>query len=197
MKSPIGLIRHTPANLKNKKIIHENDAYHNGLFSKLFVLKSFSNLKNYIMVPKWAIFISSLFYAALLGVLIAAVCILLFSRRPGVYLEDCQHRSCAPGLNLKCINDMCQCKNDQFYLKKCIDKKTHSEFCQNSTQSQCKDGLICIGGKCQCNETLYWNGGKCLMRKTIRETCNGDQCLYDSFLNCDNQTKICICDNTR
>ena len=193
--SSLSLIRYTP-DRPNSSLIFEHDSEKQGLASKIVVLKTLPDkLKNFFLVPKWAIVVTSFFYLMLTTILLAAVIILLCGRRPGVYLEDCKQRSCAPGLNLKCINNVCRCTDSQYFLNKCIDLKGNSDFCQSP--SQCQNGLNCTAGKCQCDDSSYWNGKKCLARKSYRETCSANQCLTDTFLFCDNKTQMCMCPSDR
>jgi hypothetical protein len=118
-------------------------------------------------------------------------------KRPGLYLKDCIHRSCASGLGLKCINSICQCpSSDFYYTNKCLPKKSHGAYCHDS-QEQCKEGLVCFNGKCSCNQTQIWIGNKCSNRGFFAENCDSIQCLDSLFLTCDATSKICICDSTR
>ena len=58
--SSLILIRYTP-NRPNSRIIFEHDSEHQGLASKIVVLKTVPDkLKNFFMVPKCAIVVTSL-----------------------------------------------------------------------------------------------------------------------------------------
>jgi hypothetical protein len=110
-------------------------------------------------------------FFALIAIFIGSLFLLKW-RRPGLYLEDCIQRSCASGFNLKCINSTCQCPSNDFYFtNKCLQKKSHGEFCHNSIE-QCKKGLICFNGRCSCNNTQFWNGNICSDKGSYAENCD-------------------------
>ena len=147
-----------------------------------------------ILVPKWILVISILGLLMLFCILIAAILIVNDAPNPGLYLEHCQKRSCASGTNLKCIDGICQCKENQYYTNKCNDKKDFSGLCQ--TTEQCLYNLTCIGGKCQCSATnKYWDKvkNKCYSKKTYQDTCTQGQCNDDVLLSCSNKTNNCEC----
>lgn len=178
---------------EKKEILIAKDSSNDDLTSKLFILKNKS--QRVFSIPKWAMVLLLLFLLTLLIILLAAIILNFTSKRPGLYLENCKSRSCETTLGLKCIDSFCQCENDKYYLKKCEPKKDYYENCQ--LHLQCKSNMICVAGKCQCEKLYYWNGDTCLRRYTHNETCEDGQCLLNTFLFCDNATKLCTCESTR
>lgn len=194
VENPMSIITHKPSG--NSKVIYEKDSFWGPLKSKLLILRRVENLKGNIRIPTWLAFIIGLFLLLLLAILIASIVIVTTSRKPGLHMEDCIKRSCNTALNLKCIENKCQCESNEYYITKCTEKVGYQKKCQLSLQ--CFDELECIGGNCTCNETTYWTGSKCVKRKLLKDACNGDQCLTSSFLYCDAKIKVCVCDlNTR
>ncbi len=122
-----------------------------------------------------------------------------FTKRPGLYTEDCSDRSCVSGFNMKCINSVCSCQSTQYYLKGCFDKKGYLGKCHGNT-SYCADNknFECLDGLCKCNITSYWSGTLCLPKKDYGVSCSSDvQCLTDKQLICDQKRKKCYCSNER
>jgi hypothetical protein len=133
---------------------------------------------------------------ALFSIFIGSLFLLKW-KRPGLYLEDCNRRSCASGFDLKCINSTCQCpSSDFYYTKKCFQKKSYGEYCHNS-QEQCKQGLKCFNGICSCNWTQFWTGNRCSNQGSYADNCDSVKCSNSSFLKCDTSSKLCVCGSTR
>lgn len=181
--------------IKRRRLVYEEFFYDEKVQYKIEIFKN--DMENGYGAQLWKIVLFLLFLAFLFVVFIASLFLVTW-RRPGLYLEDCIHRSCESGFNLKCINSTCRCpSNDFYYLKKCLPKKSHGKFCHNS-QEQCQQGLTCFNGKCSCNKLEHWTGVRCSNGKNYAENCNGDSnCLSSLFLICDPSSKMCICDSTR
>jgi hypothetical protein len=179
---------------KRRRIVFE-EYYNNEIVPfKIEIYKIDKKQHNHASFWKGVLLTLALF--ALIAIFISSLFLLRW-KRPGLYLEDCIHRSCASGFNLKCINSTCQCPSfDFYYTDKCIQKKPYGEYCHNS-QEQCKEGLICFNGKCSCNVTQFWNGKKCFSKGSHAENCDFNKCLDSLFLICDPTSRLCLCDSTR
>ena len=189
------MLRNKVAN--SHKLLYEQDVDNGNLFSKLRILKKIQINDGLVNVPKWLVTLSSLLLTTLFTVLLASLLILTFAKRPATFQENCERRSCAPNLNLKCINNTCKCPDNQYYVTKCEKKKTYNEVCQANYQCLDNTNLYCIGGKCTCNETSYWKEISCKPRFSFQQPCNGDVCLDSLFLYCDKNTGICMCQDNR
>lgn len=143
----------------------------------------------------WIGVLLCLLLITLIIVFIASLFLLKW-KRPGLYLEDCNQRSCVPGLGLKCINSICQCPSESYYSKQCLLRKSYHDFCHNA-HKQCESELICLNGKCTCNQTQFWTGLKCLNRASYSQSCETKSCLDSLFLICNSFSKVCVCDSTR
>ena len=131
-------------------------------------------------------------------ILYAALILIYKAPRRSLYDESCGVRACDKTLKLQCIDNKCQCKADQYYLKGCRDKRAHLQSCNNQT-SYCQNskGLTCTDGFCKCSDKEYWNNLKCVPKGTISSTCKNDtQCLTQHMLVCDNSLKRCGCNTT-
>lgn len=129
--------------------IYNEDNFNGIISSKMVVIKNTKSLKpGFIAVPKIHLVALGGVFTLLSIILIAACVILLNTRGPAGYHENCQGRSCFPNLGLKCKDNLCQCETNQYFNKKCFSKKSFGSFCANS--NQCIDSLICFSGKCQC-----------------------------------------------
>jgi hypothetical protein len=194
-------MRNKDKSLKNSgfhDLIHEENLRNKNIPSILKIFKkNAKSSASEIKVPSWMSGLGALLYLLLFAILIAAVVILLSSKRPGVYLESCEKRSCEAGLDLKCIDGKCQCLSSQYYETKCIDKKTNNQLCQETNQCKDNTNLICYAGKCQCDVTAYWTGTICKTRFTYKQPCKGDQCQNIQMLYCDNKAGVCTCNSTR
>lgn len=129
----------------------------------------------------------------------SALGIVYFAPRPGLYGESCEHRSCTRGLNLKCINNVCDCVTEKFYRIGCVDKYIYMQQC-HSNYKNCVDnqGLSCQDGVCKCNNTQYWSGTSCLSKNTYNHICTNDvQCRTDLLLYCDKVKSSCLCPQNR
>lgn len=188
-------VKHTVES--KKKLILETQRDNGKLKSKIYIFRdTLKSPLGYISMPQWALVIIGLTLALLIGILVAAVDILVYAKSPGLYLESCDKRSCKSGLNLKCINKLCTCLSDQYYAASCMNKKDYLQNCLATYQ--CKEStLICWDGLCVCNITSYWNGQSCYKRRTYREICSGDQCLTTSMLYCNTTIGICTCSTDR
>jgi len=164
-----------------KKKDYEESSFNKktGLHSKLMVFKDISKIRG-IPCSFWKIIMFSLFLLLLATILGAAIWLAFYTRRPALYQEDCKERSCVANQGLKCINNKCDYGQDQYYLKKCLNKKTHGEFCNYALSCLETKGLICYNGKCQCNKNEYWTGVKCTNKKNFGEVCDDNNQCIDS-----------------
>lgn len=185
-------IRHYSDN--RNKCIYQKDHYNGIIKSKLLIFERSKRKSTGVLLGEWKIYLLLLFVFFLILVLVAAIIILMFAKRPAQYLEDCKGRSCAGGLNLKCVNNTCICYLDEYYLKKCEKKKLFNEVCTNSMQCNEHYGLQCYNGKCVCKITETWKQQKCYPRKSFGDNCNND-CLENVMLTC--ISGICNCNSTR
>lgn len=154
---------------------------------------------NSVILPEWAVILGSMGIAYLAIVFACAFIFINQSKRPGLYLESCSGRSCEKSLNLKCINSICNCTGQQYYLKKCNSKKGNLEKCHNSNECLSSENFICFNGKCQCKQEYYWIGHRCAKRVTYGEICSSDdQCLTKTqMLTCDKLIGLCTCPENR
>lgn len=151
--------------------------------------------KSMVSIPKWVLVFFGLLIALLTIVLLAAILIVLTAPRAAQYMENCTSRSCQSGLNMKCINQVCKCESNRYYMKGCVEKKSYDESCAVEYECLSDKGLTCFNGKCKCNKTQYWHTDKCANRYTYGEFCSDDQCLSTIMLECINS--ICQCNSTR
>lgn len=117
-----------------------------------------------------------------------------------LYNENCLNKSCIPGLNLKCIDNICQCDSYSFYQKGCQQKKRFFEACYNSSNQCMSNGnLTCLSGVCKCNDLSYWNGQTCLPTQSFNGICQTSdmECKTQDFLNCDLTSRRCLCSPDR
>jgi hypothetical protein len=128
--------------------------------------------------------------------LIAAVC---FASRKALYQENCATRSCVSNLNLKCINNTCNCDSGYLYIDKCTLKKKYLENCHLTSYCEDNMNLVCLDGVCKCNDaTNYWTGSTCVSKKTYQQVCHSNnQCLTLQMFYCDTSTSLCLCDSSR
>lgn len=179
--------------MQNKKIVYEEDKVDNPIHSKIIIYKKTSEIpKGSKEVKTWVLILFIGFILLLVTILIAALVTFISRRRPGLYREDCVRRSCETELGLKCINSVCDCESDEYYLKGCLPKKSIGENCHRSID-QCVSGLICFNGKCGCHRNSTWNGKKCVKKGTYGENCEQTNCNDNLLLTCDSKTKICSC----
>lgn len=178
-----------------RKIIYEEEITTGPVYSKLIIFKRISETpKGYKRVNCWILVLLLGLIVLLITILIAA-CLLSFnSRRPGLYGEDCIRRSCETKLGLKCINSICNCQSNEYYLKHCLPKKPFGNFC-NHAIDQCMLGMTCFNGKCGCNRTFTWNRVKCVKKSSYDGICENIECDSSQFLICNNNTKTCDCDS--
>jgi hypothetical protein len=177
-----------------KRLVFEKYSYDKEILYKIEIYKVDKKLND--DTAFWKAVLLMLALIALIVIFIGSLFLLKW-KRPGLYLEDCIHRSCASGLGLKCIKSNCQCPTSEFYYtKECLPKKPHGEYCHDS-QDQCKKGLVCLNGKCSCNRTQFWTSRNCSNRGSFAENCDSIQCLDSLFLTCDASSKTCLCDSTR
>lgn len=114
----------------------------------------------------------------------------------GLFKESCALRNCEKKLGLKCIDKICQCPKNYFFLDSCQVLSTYNERCKIDFNCKQSQSLICgIMNKCDCIRTKFWDHDyeKCLDRKSYSESCKGDQCQTDLKLSC--QFNRCICIN--
>jgi hypothetical protein len=187
--------------LKNEKIsdsgtiIYESKTS-NGSIISIIKKPAVSIEEPMMVVPKWIIYFIIGVIAYLLIVLSAAIVFINQAPRAALYMEDCKGRSCQKGLNLKCINSICNCLSNQYYSKGCHQKKTFDEKCNQMHECDENKNLKCHNGFCQCSKTKYWSFGSCDDRKTYSEICKNDNCLSRTqMLKCADET--CKCDSTR
>lgn len=151
--------------------------------------------KSMVSIPKWVLVFLGLLVALLTIVLLAAILVVLTAPRAAQYMEFCNGRSCQTGLNMKCIDKVCKCESNKYYMKGCLEKKSDGKSCAFTYECLSEKGLYCLNGKCQCNKTQYWDTNTCTSRYSYGEFCSNDQCLSTVMLSCING--ICQCDSTR
>ena len=152
----------------------------------------------YAIVPKWVVGVAGIVFGLIVTIFIATIVVVYNAPRPSLHAETCDRRSCVPELNLKCINNSCTCSENQYFAKKCIDKKNYLEACSSTTP--CKNGssLLCRDGKCKCSNLNYWKDGNCIPKNTFKQSCSSDvECLESKLLYCDTNTRLCTCSSTR
>jgi hypothetical protein len=115
---------------------------------------------------------------------IVALILALNPLRDAVLNQSCTHTQCSTALNLKCINDVCQCYTTEYFTDKCKTLSTYSEPCFVASNCFQTYGLICSLGTCTCSSVEFWNGTWCVPRYTYDVTCSGDQCLPNRLLSC-------------
>jgi hypothetical protein len=155
--------------------------------------------KNRVLVSKHWMVLGSLGLVSIGIIFVAALTVVYNAPKPGYFNESCSSRSCLSSLNLKCINKTCLCTSEQYYTKKCIDKKGYFEKCGSLT-SHCKSNtnMICKDGVCKCTDTKYWNGTKCISKSNYTKTCtNDDQCYLETMVYCDLTKQKCLCPTER
>lgn len=181
----------------NSEIIYVKDEKKGELQTRTIIYKK--NLAKLMQklcrMPAWQRVLIGLIFALLIGLLIAAIMIVLKAKRPAMYLESCDKRSCMKELETRCVDGICQCTDDQYFSNKCNEKKSNMEFCLKD--EQCQDYLNCRDGKCQCNDTHYHSVSSCIRRRSYQETCKNDQCQTTAMLYCDSKTSKCVCESTR
>lgn len=184
---------------KNVIIIRENFDFNGRLKSIWQYIDRSEKPGYYARISKCCLVLTTLFCIAIMIALIAGFVLIFFARQPGLYGEDCLHRSCWKGLSLKCINNTCLCESNQYYMIGCHEKKNYYEKCYGNT-SYCVENLNmqCIDGVCKCNSSnSYWIDGKCIDYQSYNNPCTTTLCSIRAMLTCDSSRKICLCDNTR
>lgn len=162
---------------------------------KTKAVKNLEALNNgQVFIPKWIIAFGSCILAASVVAFVASIAISVTKKSNGLYEQSCANRDCEKKLGLKCINNVCLCSANQFYLDKCYNLSTFGEICRKKEHCIKDQDLLCdLTSKCGCEPKKYWNLNlkKCLPRKTYSETCNGDECKSGLNLICD--SGICVC----
>jgi hypothetical protein len=174
------------------------DMYFNRKIDPKYIIveKNIKKDKDQVVLARWKVGLFALVTLLLITVLIAALLLVLNTPPPGFYLQSCDQRSCASGFNLKCINKVCNCTETQYYVDKCLEKKTDQELCRSIRECREDKNLICFDGKCQCSDVRYWNGQKCINRRIYNERCIGNECLSKISLECDKTTGLCDCNSS-
>jgi hypothetical protein len=96
------------------KTVHENYDYLGRIVSRIDVIdKTKESTKKKSLVAKHWCYLSILGLIAI-SIILAASLILNFWKRPALYNESCERRSCLTELNMKCINTTCMCTADQY-----------------------------------------------------------------------------------
>lgn len=155
--------------------------------------------KGIVLIPKHCGGLIGAFCTFIL-IFLAAALYVYFAPRPGLYGESCAYRSCTKGLNLHCINKICQCEYGQYYSKGCKIQLNYGKKCSSNNVDICLENtnLLCMKGICQCETLQFWNGSKCRNQYTYGQTCtNNSQCLSNLLLSCNIKTKKCECPSNR
>ena len=153
--------------------------------------------KRFILIPKWVVVLACAIAIFLFFTLIVSLIVVSSAKPPATFQQSCEGRSCMKNLNLKCLNNTCQCDTGYFYISKCVLKKSFMEQCKNT--SQCKDNanLVCNDGVCKCKAFAYWDGKQCINKTSYGQPCtNNSQCLTNNAIICDKNTSTCSCDKT-
>jgi hypothetical protein len=155
--------------------------------------------KNQVVIGKHWLVLGALALSAIALIFAAALIVVYYAERPANYFESCASRSCLSSLNMKCINKTCVCTSDQYYTKKCIDKKGYLEKCVSlTTHCQNNLNLVCQDGICKCSDNYYWTGSKCSAKVSYSKSCaSDDQCYSDKMMVCNVTTKKCSCPSDR
>lgn len=164
---------------------------------KSAAVKNLEALNNgQVFVPKWTLVIGIVTLVASAAVFAASIAISVTKKTNGLYKESCENRNCEIKLGLKCIDKICLCPSNQFYLDKCNNLSTYGQRCHQKEHCKSEENLICgITSKCDCELKNYWDIHlkKCFPRKSYSEACNGDECKKDLNLVCD--SGLCNCYN--
>lgn len=183
-----------------KQTIYRRNYGLDGRLKSIYRIVEFTEDKNkYCAIPFWQMVMIALGLIAIAIILSAALFIEFNSKRPGLYNESCVGRSCKGGLGLKCINQLCQCQSNQYYVIGCTKKKDYMELCNGNLDS-CVDGknMSCLNGYCMCDYSSYWDGKVCLTMKKYGEKCTSDEnCNKDLLLTCDKTRMKCYCSSDR
>lgn len=162
--------------------------------------KAAENLEGFtsgnIHIPKWVFVVGLVLSIGCLAIFTGSIIITLNKKPNGLHNQSCASRNCEKKLGLKCIDKICQCTKNHFFLDSCRVLSTYNEPCIKDLNCKQDQSLICgIMSKCDCTKHKYWDNdfGKCLNRKTYGESCNGDNCITDVKLSC--QFNKCICFN--
>lgn len=178
------------------KTLYKKSCITNGLESETVIFKKDDIVPSgFVKILKWQAYVSGFTLMLLSLILVAALVIVYYAPRPSNYLESCDKKSCNKDLNMKCINSICCCTNDQYFTNKCLNKQSYMGICDKD--EHCKDYLECRDGMCQCGIDYYLSKDKCYKRKSYQETCAGDQCLTSIMLTCNSKITKCDCNSTR
>jgi hypothetical protein len=171
----------------------------NGVLKSVTQVVEPSKIKPGIVnVPVWGVVLAIPFFLLIITILIVSLQIVYFAPRPGFYLESCEKRSCLKDLNLKCINNICQCTSEYYYTNKCNQKKNYMEKCHLSSYCKNNTGLTCLDGACKCSQTKYWKEKSCVDKSSLSQSCTSDsQCLDQSMLYCNTTKSKCACASNR
>lgn len=182
-------------NVENKRIFMNKKLFKSTSASKI--------LDNHQRFPLWlTLTLSGILLLTSIGVVVFCA-VFIRSDGNGTYKESCNvFRICNQRLGLKCINSVCDCQFDEFFMITCISRKRYSEKCNTiGNQSQCLENtnMLCLDGLCKCNQSIsYWNGNKCEPKQIYNESCQSDiQCMTSQLLYCDNKLEKCLCKNDR
>lgn len=143
---------------------------------------------------KWLILALAITFLLVVVFLLISFLIMKLLPTAALYNQSCTGRSCNDKYNLKCINTICQCSEDEYYRKECVSRKSYLQKCYNN----CLDSLnlLCSNGICNCGSTRYWNGNICAPKKSYGEICTtNNQCSDNLMLICN--SNICLCAPSR
>ncbi|RNA31584.1 hypothetical protein BpHYR1_010100 [Brachionus plicatilis] len=173
-------------NLKPKYTVQKSQAFKN--------LEALNN--GQVFIPKWVVVCGSIVMTGLVAVFATSIALSVDKKPNGLYNEDCSGRSCEKYLGLKCINKVCLCPEDKFYLDSCRDFSTFNEPCRQKNHCKEEENLTCgLTSKCECSSGNFWNSERkrCVTRKTYYEVCDGNDCKEDLDLICN--SGLCSCKN--
>lgn len=157
-------------------------------------LESFSD--GNIILSKWIIIIFFILFTAFGAILVVSIVISLTKKPNGLYNESCDNRPCEKKLGLKCIEKICLCAVNQFYIDKCYNLSSFNEICKINDHCKQNELLLCgLKSKCNCAKENYWNNDlkKCLPKKSFAEICDGDQCIDNLIC----EFGFCKCSNSK
>lgn len=180
----------------NNKVLFERYNFNGFIETKVVIVSQPKKSPNAKQLPVWVNVLIPSLVVFLSIILVTAVVVVWNGKRPGLYGEDCIGRSCETKLGLKCINSTCLCQLNQYYLKKCNEKKSFGETCHNSIDD-CKSGMICFNGKCGCYKNTTWSGVKCIQKGSFEDVCDITACDDTKMLSCDSESKFCMCNSER
>ena len=147
-----------------------------------------------VEISKWIVGVGLISVIGVFAIFVGSMVISLSKKPNGLFNESCELRNCEKKLGLSCIEKICQCPKDHFYLDGCQKLSTYNEICRIDQQCIPNQFLICnIISKCDCPLNKYWNE-ELIMCKDLKkhgEDCKLNECNWNLNLSC--YFKKCEC----